>query len=312
LNWVVFSYSLPSKLSSPRVSVWRQLKHVGAISPVSGAYILPADDACTETFGWLAQQVREAGGEALVMHVKEFQGLSDQALITLFHQARQENYATIDETLTLLAQGMAQPMDAQELPTVKDKLDRVQQQYEAIARIDYFDSPEKTRLAAWLRRLRQTLQNQTRSPVEIARAGIEAYRDKRWVTRPRPYVDRLACAWLIRRYVNPQANIRYGATPAQDEIAFDTPNAQFSHRGDLCTFEVMLQILDLDDPVLQTVSEIIHEIDLSDRMYPRAEASGVGAVLRGWQLLELPDSEMEARAIALFEGLYVALAENSV
>jgi hypothetical protein len=125
-------------------------------------------------------------------------------------------------------------------------------------------------------------------------------------------VDRLACAWLIRRYVDPQANIRYGATPAPDEIAFDMPNTEFSHRGDLCTFEVMLQILDLDDPVLQTVSEIIHEIDLRDRMYLRTETSGIDAVLRGWQLLELPDSEMEARAIALFEGLYVALAGNGL
>ncbi|MCD6286637.1 MAG: chromate resistance protein, partial [Anaerolineae bacterium] len=229
-----------------------------------------------------------------------------------FHQARQENYASIDEKATLLAQNMHQELTAQERLEIKDELDGLLQQHADIARIDYFESPDKVQLAARLERLRQTLLTQTRLPVEIPHAGIEAYRDKRWVTRPRPYVDRLACAWLIRRYVNPEANIRYGATPAPDEIAFDMPNTEFSHRGDLCTFEVMLQILDLDDPVLQTVAEIIHEIDLGDGMYPRTEASGVGAVLRGWQLDELPDSEMEARGITLFEGLYVALAGHAL
>ena len=308
MNWLVFSYSLPSKSSSPRVSVWRQLKRVGAISPVSGAYILPDNDACTETFNWLAQQVRQANGQALVMVVEKFQDLTDQTLITLFNQARQGNYATIDEKVTLLAEVIHQDMSDQERLAAKDELDGLQQQYADIARIDYFVSPDKVRLAAQLKHLRQTLLNQTRLPVEIPHAGIEPYQDKRWVTRPCPSVDRLACAWLIHRHVNPQGNIRYGATPDPDEIAFDMPNAEFSHRGELCTFEVMLQILDLDDPVLQTVAEIVHDIDLRDKLYLHPETSGIDAVLNGWQHIGLPDSEMETRGLTLFEGLYVALA----
>ena len=308
MNWLVFSYSLPSKSSSPRVSVWRQLKRAGAISPVSGAYILPANDLCAETFSWLAQQVRQAGGDALVMQVERFHDLTDQALITRFHQARQENYTAIKEKLTLLDAAIHRDISAQERLAIKDELDGLQQHYTDIARIDYFDSPDKLRLAARLERLRQRLLNQTRPPLEIVHVGIEPYRDKRWVTRPRPFVDRLACAWLIRRYINPQANIRYSATPTPEEIAFDVPNAEFSHRGELCTFEVMLQILDLDDPALQAIAEIVHNIDLQDKLYLRPETSGIDAVLQGWQRTELPDGEMETRGINLFEGLYVALA----
>lgn len=311
MHWIAFSYSLPAKSSSPRVSVWRQLKRVGAISPVSGAHILPANDTCLETFGWLAQQVRQAGGDALVMHVEEFHGLTDQALVTLFHQARQEAYAAVDEKLTLLAQNVHQDMPDKERQAALDGLDGLQQQYADIARIDYFNSPEKRQLAARLERLRQALLDQTRHPVEIARVGIEPYRDRSWVTRPHPHVDRLACAWLIRRYINPHAQIRYGTPPTPDEVAFDMPDAEFSHRGEFCTFEVMLQTLDLDDAALRTVAEIVHEIDLRDRMYLRAESSGIDAVLRGWQQLGLPDSEMETQAITLFEGLYVAVAEHT-
>ena len=312
VRWVVFSYSLPSKSSSPRVSVWRQLKRVGAISPVGGAYVLPAYDPCTEALGWLAQQVRQAGGEALVMHVEKFEGLADQALIALFHQARQEDYAPIDERVTRLAQVVRRETSAQERLAVKDELDRLQRQYAEITRIDYFESLEKGRLAARLARLRQELLAGTRFPVEIARAGIDPYRDKRWVTRPRPHVDRLACAWLIRRYVNPRAAIRYGAAPAPDEVAFDMPDAEFSHRGVLCTFEVMQRTLDLDDPALQAVAEIVHEIDLRDGVHVRPETSGVDALLRGWQLADLPDREMEARGMDLFDGLYVAFAGSAL
>jgi len=312
MNWLVFSYSLPSKSSSPRVSVWRQLKRVGVISLVGGAYILPANDAGTETFSWLAQQVQQAGGEALVMQVEKFHGFTDQAIITFFRQARQESYAGIDEKVTSLVQVTQSDMSVQERLAVKNELDGLQQHYADIARIDYFDSPDKVRLAARLERLRQTLLTQTRLPIELPQTGVEPYRDKRWVTRPHPHVDRLACAWLIRHYVNPQAHIRYGMPPTPDEIVFDMPDAEFSHRGELCTFEVMVQILDLHTPALQAVAEVVHDIDLRDGMYGRPEASGIDAVLQGWQRLELPDNEMETRGMSLFEGLYVALGKRGL
>lgn len=306
MNWIVFSYSLPAKSSSPRVSVWRQLKRLGAISLAGGVYVLPSREPCAEAFGWLAQQVRQASGEALVMRVDQFEGLANPELIAQFNRARQEDYAEIAEPVARLEAALCDPSRAQERLSFKDELDRLQGQYAEVARIDYFESPAQAELAARLMRVRQALLAGILAPVDVAPSEMDAYRDRRWVTRPRSHVDRLACAWLIRRYVNPRAVIRYGTDPQPDEIAFDMPDAEFSHRGSLCTLEVMIRTFGLHDLAMQTVAEIVHEIDLRDGLYAHPETSGVDALLRGWQLAGLSDEEMEARGLDLFDGLYAA------
>jgi hypothetical protein len=308
MNWIVFSYSLPAKSSSPRVSVWRQLKRLGAISPVGGVYVLPAREPCDEAFGWLAQQVRQASGQALVMRVDQFEGLADPELVALFGRARQEDYAAVDEQVARLEVALRASGSGQERRSLKDELDRLQGQHADVARIDYFESPPKVELAVRLARLRQALLAGTLTPVDILPMAIDAYRDRRWVTRPRPHVDRLACAWLIRRYVHPQAAIRYAADPEPGEVAFDMPGAEFSHRGELCTLEVMARAFGLEDAALLTIAEIVHEIDLRDGLYAHPETSGVDALLRGWQAAGLPDKEVEARGLDLFDGLYAAFA----
>ena len=312
MKWVVFSYSLSAKSSSPRVSVWRQLKRIGAISPVGGVYVLPAREPCDEAFGWLAQQVRQAGGEALVMRVDQFEGLADPELIALFDRARQEDYAAIEKQAVRLEAALRSSGSAQERLDIKDELDRLQGQYADIARIDYFESLSKIELAARLARLRQALLAGTLTPVDVVPTAIDAYRDRHWVTRPHPHVDRLACAWLIRRYVNPQASIRYAHDPGPDEVAFDAPGAEFSHRGELCTLEVMVRAFGLEESALRTVAEIVHEIDLRDGMYAHPETSGVDALLRGWQLAGLPEEEMEARGLDLFDGLYAVFGGRAM
>ncbi len=308
MDWIVFSCSLSAKSSSLRVSIWRQLKRVGAISPVGSVYVLPAREPCVEAFGWLAQQVRQAAGEALVMHVGQFEGLTDEEMIALFRQARQEDYAGIETLAAQLEQTIRRQTDAPARMLLKDDLDRLQKQLADVARIDYFECPDRDMLTARLARLRLALFPAPVLPVEIVATGIEGYRHARWVTRPHPYVDRLACAWLIRRFIHREAVIRYAVEPEPDEIPFDVPGAEFSHQGSLCTSEVMLRAFGLDDPALLAVAEIVHEVDLHDGLYAHPETSGVGALLRGWQLTGLTDQEIEARGLALFDGLYAALA----
>jgi hypothetical protein len=308
MDWIAFSYSLSSKSSSVRVSIWRQLKRVGAVSPVGGVYLLPAQEPCTEAFSWLAQQVRQSGGEAVVMHVGQFEGLADQEAIALFRQARQEEYAGISEQAEQIAEAIGQESSTEARMASKDELDRLQKQLADVARIDYFRCPEKDLLAARLARLRLALFPEPSPPVEIAAVEIAAYRSARWVTRPHPHVDRLACAWLIRRFIQPEAAIRYTSEPQADEVPFDVPGAAFSHRSSLCTFEVMLRTFGLEEAALHTVAEIVHEIDLRDGVYAHPETSGVDALLRGWQLAGVPDEAIEARGLDLFDGLFTALA----
>jgi hypothetical protein len=144
----------------------------------------------------------------------------------------------------------------------------------------------------------------------VSPAAIKVYRDKRWVTRPRPHVDRLACIWLIRQFIDPNAVIRYSLTRDPDEVAFDMREGEFGHRGNLCTFETMVAAFGLDELRLHAIGEIVHEIDLRDGRYAHPETAGVDAILKGWLLARLSDAELEAYGVALFEGLYAALSRG--
>jgi hypothetical protein len=311
MTWLVFSYSLPSKAqSSPRVALWRRLRRLGAISPTGGIHLLPAREECLEAFQWLAEEVQQAKGEALVMHVDQFEGLSDVDLIERFRQARAGDYAELEAQAQALEKSVRARLNPEERARLQEALSRLQRRHADVVRVDFFDAPEGSLVASRLARLEQALLPREATTVSVAPAPLAAYRNARWVTRPRPHVDRLACIWLIRRFINPAAVVRYSPTPEPDEVAFDMSGGEFTHRGHLVTFETMVAAFALDDPVLQMMAEIVHEIDLRDGRYGRPETAGVDAILKGWLLARFEDAALEAHGIALFEGLYAALTRS--
>jgi hypothetical protein len=309
MNWVVFSYSLPAKSSSgPRVAVWRRLGRLGAISTTSAVYILPARDECVEALQWLAEETQQAGGDALIMRVDQFEGLTDSQLVELFNAARARDYEAID----LEAAGLEKVVKARKKPEtaaeVQEAVAKLRRRYLEIVRVDYFACPAASRVAARLDAIQHSLVPRSGLGPKAPPATPSEYRDKRWVTRPRPHVDRLACAWLIRRFISPGAVIRYANRPEPGEIAFDMSGAQFGHKGNHCTFETLLAAFKLDEPALHVMAEIVHEIDLRDGQYARPGTEGIDAVLSGWLLANFSDADLEAHGIALFEGLYLNLS----
>lgn len=305
MSWIVFSYSIsrPSR-SSPRVALWRRLQRAGAVSPLNGIHVLPARAECLEAFQWLAQEIRAAKGEALVMQVEHFEGMTDAQLTALFNQARGEEYAQLEKELAGLEK-------IQDTLALQEGLDKARRRHAEIARVDYFNAPEGARVAQRLAQLAERLVPSIPLPT-LPKAHLSDYRAKTWVTRPRPYVDRLACAWLIRRFIDPKAIIRYSLAPKSDEVAFDMEEGgQFGHVGNLCTFETMCLAFGLDDAGLRALAEIVHEIDLNDGRYARPAATGVDSILDGWHQASLSDAELEMRGIALFEGLYLHFARSA-
>jgi hypothetical protein len=312
MSWVVFSYSLPSKgRSSPRVAVWRRLRALGAVSPKGGVYVLPARDECVEAFQWLAQEVEQAKGEALLMRVERFEGLSDAHLISLFQEARKEDYAALDARTASLEKTLtgSRRRDPRNDTQARELLAKLRREQGEIARLDFFGSPAGAQVASRLARIEEALAPGRADGMRVPPATLSAYRDKHWVTRPSPHVDRLACAWLIRRFINPRAVIRYSDAPLSDEVAFDMSQGPFSHHGNLCTFETMIRAFGLSDPAMTAIAEIVHEIDLRDGRYVRPEVPGIDAVLRGW--MSRADADREAHGIALFDGLYEALSQTT-
>lgn len=308
---MVFSYSLPSKSSSsPRVALWRRLRRLGAISLKGSIHVLPAREECIEAFQWLAQEVQQAKGEALVMRVEQFDGLADQDIIELFRQARSEEYQELETKAIELETVISSEIHPENHSSLLETLAKLQKQHSEVARVDFFDCADGPKVMTRLNRIAQTLAPSRAMATEISHIAIAAYQNKRWVTRPRPFIDRLACAWFIRRFINPDALIRYSSQPELDEVGFDMKDCKFGHQGNLCSFETMMATFDLDKPGLRTIAEIVHELDLRDGLYVHLETTGIETVVRGWLLAGLSDAELEAWGIRLFDGLYVALSND--
>lgn len=312
-KWIAFSYSLSAnKKSSVRVALWRRLQKLGAVAPVSGVYLLPALDRCIESFQWLAQEVQQAEGQALVLYVDRFDGLDEPSIIELFQAERKAQYAEIDQQLLEIESSLSAHASPEVIGQAQDELVKLKRRYAEIVNIDYFDSYEGTVTAARLDKVTYLLFPEVSPSPEIPAVDIADYQGKTWVTRPRPHVDRLACIWLIRRFIDDSAVIRYALEVNDDEIAFDmhdTPTG-FGHRGNLCTFETMLKAFQLQSKGLDTLAEIVHQIDLSDERFVHPEAIGIDAILQGWLLENLDDRELETRGMALFDGVYKILSSR--
>jgi hypothetical protein len=287
------------------------LRRLGAIALTGGIHVLPAREEDLEAFQWLAEEVQQAKGEALVMRVEQFEGLADADLIERFRRARAEDYAALDAQAVALQEHLNATHKPEGRLRLRERLERLRRQHAEIARLDFFDAPEGNLVSSHLARIAQELAAGEASSAGVTPAAMQAYRDRRWVTRPRPHVDRLACIWLIRRFINPTAVVRYANTPEADEVAFDMRRGAFSHRGNLCTFETMVAAFGLEEPSLRLMGEIVHEIDLRDGRYVHPETAVIDAVLKGWLLMGFSDQELEAHGVALFEGLYTAFARGA-
>ncbi|THJ15515.1 MAG: chromate resistance protein [Nitrospira sp. CG24B] len=312
MNWVVFSYSLSAKrASSARVSFWRRLQRMGAVTAKAGVYVLPPHDECVEAFQWLAQEVQQIGGDAVVMRVDRFEGLPDAKLVELFQETSRAKYAEIETEAVDLEKLLRRGKKAIDRVKGLENLEKLRKRQADIARVDFFNCQEAVKVNDVLRRIQEQLRQDKTVVAPIAIKKVVDYREARWVTRPRPHVDRLACAWLIRRFINPTAEIRYATRSDSGETGFDMRDVEFGHEGNFCTFETMMATFGLKEPGLQGLAEIVHELDLRDGRYARPETAGLELILKGWLQAGLPDKEIEQRGIALFEGLFTALSRMS-
>ncbi len=312
MSWLVFSYSLPTQArSSSRVALWRRLRRLGALAHKSGVYILPDREECLESFQWLSQEVQQAKGNAAFMRVEKFEGLSDKELIEMFHRLSREGYGPVQASVARLEKSFGKK-DALDPRKIREKLEKLRSDFAEVLRTDFFHSPHAKQVQSRLSKVEERLTGPKTVVEGLPSSSVSDYKHKKWVTRPHPHVDRLGAAWLIRKFINQHAVIGYSNTPGRDEVPFDMKGALFGHRGNLCTFETMAAMFHLNDPALQAVAEIIHEIDLRDGKYFRPETEGVAHILRGWIEAGFSDKKLESHGIALFEGLYTAFGRSDI
>lgn len=313
MSWLALTYSLPSKGSSnPRVTVWRRLQRLGAVQLAGGIYLLPDQPDFLESFQWFVQEIEHAQGEALVMRVGTLEGVSDGEVRAHFSAARRPEYEELNGQLNALLSTLPDnPTQETRLETLSI-LKKLRKRHAEVSKRDFFGAPEGGAVAAKLAQLGARLSLGSTPTETVEPVALEDFGGKVWVTRPRPFVDRLASVWLIRRFIDAEAVVRYREVPEAGEISFDMPEARFNHVGNLCTLEVLIASFSLSALGLRALAEIVHDLDLQDGLYARPETAGLEAVLAGWRYLPLGNDELEARGIVLFEGLYQSLVAGEV
>ena len=304
MQWLLLVLSLPTENATVRMRAWRALRAAGAAVLRDGVYLLPARDDCRVTLEAIAQDVQAGGGVTYLMLADEPSGAGFAVLFD-----RGDDYAALLDEISAASDAL-EPDTALEALKQTRKLRKT---FTALAATDFFAGEARKQTEAALRELELAV-NRLLAPDEphavrsaIKRVRIEDYKGRVWATRRRPWVDRLACAWLIRRYIDRKARIVWLTKPKDcpaKAIGFDFDGATFSHVGARVTFEVMLASFGFEQPALRRIGAIVHHLDTGGVQPP--EASGVESVLAGLRDSIEDDDQLVKAACAVFDGLLVS------
>lgn len=297
-TWILLLYALPTKQGTHRVSLWRKLKKIGAVSLKTSAYLLPDTPGHYEHFQWLAQQVRDAGGDATLIRATVIEGMAEADVIRLFDEARGMEYAELIEPLKELLKHNKKRLGE----GVAEALEKLKARFEEIQRTDFFSSARAKEVEALLEKASALREVKS----DGRKLASREFRGRTWLTRPRPEIDRVGSAWLIRKFIDPKArfvfNVDRGAHP--EALAFDMVDADFTHHGEDCTFETLIKRFGIKDKTLGKIAEMVHDADLEDDKFSRGEGLGIQRALQGWGALGLTDDALLTKGGECFDAVY--------
>jgi hypothetical protein len=287
--WILLIHQLPPKPDYLRAKIGRRLARIGAVTIKNTVYVLPSNEQTLEDLQWTAKEIRAGGGEANLVEARFVDGLSDGDLQKRFNDARDADYTVLIKE--------ARPLLKRRNRVAAPDLER---RAAEIENIDFFGAPNGQVLADLLAQLAGTQPEPTPPRRDL--------RGKIWVTRAGVHIDRIASAWLIRRFIDADAKFRFVSgkthTPARNEIRFDMFDAEFTHEGDRCTFEVLFAATRAHDDALRAIAEVVHDVDLKEERYRRPETAGVAALIDGIALAHRDDVSRIDRAGAALDDLY--------
>jgi len=310
--WSILIVTLPTQPNAVRLRIWRALKGLGCAALRDGAYLLPEEHA--PELEALAAEVREHGGTASVMTLSPRDESQRSDILAQFD--RSEAYMQWRETLTALQA----ELDLLGETEARRRLRGIADALQTLGRIDYYPGAAAGQAEADLLSLRRSFDGRfsrgephARQDDGIERLDIRKFQGKRWATRARLWVDRMACAWLIQRFIDPQAQFVWLADPAKAPrgvLGFDYDGARFTHVGHRVSFEVLAASFGLEaDPRLRRISSAVHYLDVGGIAVP--EAAGLEAVLAGLREVHADDDQLKKAASAVFDALYAAPGANS-
>jgi hypothetical protein len=309
--WALLIHQLPPKPPYLRVKVWRRLQALGAVPLKNSVYALPNTDACREDFEWLLREIQKEGGEASLCEARLVDGLSDDDVRGAFRHAREEDYRTLARDAREFVHtslGARRPLTPEKRALAEAALERFRKRLSEISRIDFFEAPGREAVEGLLGGLAERASATNDASPALKSWGRGDLENRVWVTRQGVHIDRIASAWLIRRFIDPAATFKFvpakGYRPAKRELRFDMFEAEFTHLGDLCTFEVLLRAFRVHDPALERIAAVVHDIDLKDTKFSPEEAPGIAHLIAGIAWLHGDDEGRLAQGGAVFDALY--------
>ena len=311
-RWLLLIHQIPPKPNYFRVKIWRRLQRLGAVAIKNSVYVLPKTEQAQEDFQWVLREITEGGGDASICEARFVEGLSDDQVEALFQVARDTDYAQIAQDARRLAETIptASLIGDDRRTQLEADLTRLKRRLAEVVAIDFFGAPGREAAGGLVSAVEARMHGNQGGirHAHSARAHRQNLQRKTWVTRKGIHVDRMACAWLIHRFIDPEARFKFvpakGYKPLADEIRFDMFEAEFTHEGDRCSMEVLIERLGLDDAALSPIAEIVHDIDLKDSKFERQETIGIERLIAGIAMAHKDDETRLSRGAAVFDDLY--------
>lgn len=311
--WLLLILSLPTSSATARMRIWRSLKALGCVALRDGAYLMPASPEHEQALKALGDECSAEGGSAWLMAVQPRSTDESSAYSQLFD--RSQDFAELRRAWKEANRGTGL-LGAAELARLQRRLQR---EFDAVRAIDFFPGEASLEAEAAWNEFKQRLDSLL-SPDEpretqgrVPRLDAEKYQGRTWATRRRLWVDRVASAWLIRRFIDSQARFQWLARPsdcAKRSIGFDFDGATFSHVGDRVTFETLMTSFGLDgDPGLARLALLVHALDIGGDPVP--EAKGLEAVMAGARERLSDDDALLAEMSLVLDSLYAHFSRES-
>jgi hypothetical protein len=307
-RWLLLIHQIPPKPNYLRAKIGRRLQKLGAVAIKNSVYALPGSEQAREDLNWVLREIVEGGGDGSIVEARFVEGLSEEQVREMFRAARDGDYDEISKEARALARDVPRrgALSKEKRAALEPRLARLRKRLAEVAALDFFAArgrePAEGLLGELARRLAPPLPEPKEVSMEPKPKGAT------WVTRTGIHVDRMASAWLIRRFIDAKARFKF-VSPREyqhkkGELRFDMFDGEFTHEGDLCTFEVLLARFKLDDAALERLAEVVHDIDLKDDKHGRPEKAGIEQLINAIATAHPEDEVRLARASAALDDLY--------
>jgi len=291
----------------------------GAVQFKGSVYILPSSDDHYEFFQWLVSSVAAMQGEAAFVRVTKIETMKDDEIIRLFNQQRAKDYLDfnkrLDEFENKIA-GIGKGVGTVTNKKIGEELNKFVKEFQEIGKIDFFFSKERKELEKRLEAIASEITGMSHAKssnqaLEVAQRRAADYQGKIWVTRKKPFIDRIASAWLIKGFIDKDAVFVFideNKLESLDKntVTYDIVGGEFTHIADMSTFEVLLKAFGLKGKALGIMAEIVHQLDLMDAKYKNPAAEGLREILDGIRKTVKDDHEALEKGMSIFEMLYAA------